>query len=58
MQDSQLQCVHAKRVTVQPKDMQLARRIRGETERYTHHDPNPLKSDPKKGWGGKGKSKR
>jgi histone H3 len=29
-QDSNLCAIHAKRVTVQPKDMQLARRIRGE----------------------------
>ena len=28
-EDSNLCCIHAKRVTVMPKDMQLARRIRG-----------------------------
>jgi histone H3/H4 len=29
-EDTQLAAVHAKRVTIMPKDMQLARRIRGE----------------------------
>lgn len=29
-EDSNLCCIHAKRVTIMPKDMQLARRIRGE----------------------------
>lgn len=29
-EDTNLCCLHAKRVTIQPKDMQLARRIRGE----------------------------
>ena len=29
-EDTNLCCIHAKRVTVMPKDMQLARRIRGE----------------------------
>lgn len=32
MDDSNLCAIHAKRITIQPKDMQLARRIRGETE--------------------------
>ena len=32
MQDSNLCAIHGKRVTVQPKDMNLARRIRGEKE--------------------------
>jgi histone H3 len=27
--DTNMEAIHAKRVTVQPKDMQLARRIRG-----------------------------
>ena len=30
-EDTQIAAVHAKRVTIMPKDMQLARRIRGET---------------------------
>jgi histone H3 len=30
MEDSQLCAVHAKRITVMPKDMHLAKRIRGE----------------------------
>jgi len=30
MEDTQLLAIHAKRVTIMPKDMQLARRIRGE----------------------------
>ena len=29
-EDANLCAIHAKRVTIQPKDMQLARRIRGE----------------------------
>ena len=29
-EDTNLCCIHAKRVTIYPKDMQLARRIRGE----------------------------
>ena len=29
-EDSNIACIHAKRVTVMPKDMQLVRRIRGE----------------------------
>ena len=29
-EDTNLCCIHAKRVTIQPRDMQLARRIRGE----------------------------
>jgi len=33
-EDSNLCAIHAKRVTIMPKDMQLARRIRGETSRY------------------------
>jgi histone H3 len=30
MEDTNLLCIHSKRVTIMPKDMQLARRIRGE----------------------------
>jgi histone H3 len=30
-EDANLCAIHAKRVTIMPKDMQLARRIRGET---------------------------
>lgn len=29
-EDTNLCCIHAKRVTIAPKDLQLARRIRGE----------------------------
>ena len=32
-EDTNLCAIHAKRVTIMPKDMQLARRIRGETTR-------------------------
>ena len=32
MQDANLCAIHAKRVTIMPKDMKLARRIRGELE--------------------------
>jgi histone H3 len=31
--DTNLCALHAKRITIMPKDMQLARRIRGETSR-------------------------
>ena len=31
LEDTQLMAIHSKRVTIMPKDMQLARRIRGET---------------------------
>jgi histone H3 len=31
MEDTNLCAIHAKRVTIMPKDMQLARRLRGET---------------------------
>jgi histone H3 len=33
MEDTVLCCIHAKRVTIMPKDMLLARRIRGEAGR-------------------------
>ncbi|GAA5907468.1 hypothetical protein JCM8208_001386 [Rhodotorula glutinis] len=33
-QDANLCAIHAKRVTVTPKDMQLARRLRGDTSRH------------------------
>ena len=33
MEDSNLCAIHAKRITIMPKDMQLARRIRGELEK-------------------------
>lgn len=33
-EDTVLCCVHARRVTIMPKDMQLARRIRGEYDRW------------------------
>ena len=36
-EDTNLCCIHAKRVTIQPKDLQLARRIRGE-DRFDHRD--------------------
>jgi histone H3 len=29
-EDTNLCCIHAKRVTIHPKDIQLARRIRGD----------------------------
>ena len=32
MEDANLLAIHAKRVTVQPRDIQLARRIRGEKD--------------------------
>jgi len=34
-EDTNLCAIHAKRVTIMPKDIQLARRIRGERERST-----------------------
>lgn len=33
-EDSNLAAIHAKRITIMPKDIQLARRIRGEASRY------------------------
>lgn len=33
-EDTNLCAIHAKRVTIMPKDMQLARRIRGETSKF------------------------
>lgn len=33
-EDTNMCAIHAKRVTVMPKDMQLARRIRGETTKF------------------------
>ena len=32
MEDANLLAIHAKRFTIQPRDIQLARRIRGETD--------------------------
>ncbi|XP_005755022.1 histone H3.3-like [Pundamilia nyererei] len=34
-EDTNLCAIHAKRVTIMPKDIQLARRIRGESLSYT-----------------------
>ena len=31
-EDSNLCAIHSKRVTIKPKDMQLSRRVRGETK--------------------------
>ena len=36
MEDTRLAAIHAKRVTIFPKDMQLARRIRGEGVKWGH----------------------
>ena len=36
-EDTNLSAIHAKRVTVMPKDMQLARRIRGEGAGHSHN---------------------
>jgi histone H3 len=35
-EETNLCCIHAKRVTITIKDMQLARRIRGEPDWYKH----------------------
>ena len=40
IEDSNLVCIHSKRVTVMPKDMQLVRRIRGE-----HIDPPSVRTN-------------
>nr|XP_033811864.1 uncharacterized protein LOC117365496 [Geotrypetes seraphini] len=44
-EDTNLCAIHAKRVTIMPKDIQLARRIRGERNRSIkprkEHDPHP-----------------
>lgn len=36
-EDTNLAAIHAKRVTIMPKDMQLARRIRGETAHLPYY---------------------
>jgi histone H3 len=33
-EDSNLEAIHGKRVTIMPKDMQIARRVRGDTSKY------------------------
>ncbi|KAF7223857.1 putative LOC107388332-like protein [Nothobranchius furzeri] len=47
-EDTNLCAIHAKRVTIMPKDIQLARRIRGERA-FGYKMPEPAKSAPKKG---------
>jgi histone H3 len=42
-EDAYLATVHAKRVTLLPKDLWLAHRIRGETERYPSDKPHVKK---------------
>lgn len=39
-EDTNLCAIHAKRVTIMPKDIHLARRIRGDTDRYSY---NPVR---------------
>lgn len=34
LEDTQLAAIHAKRITIQPTDMQFARRLRGDSLRY------------------------
>ena len=36
-EDTNLCCIHAKRVTIMPKDMSLARRIRGDGDTTGYH---------------------
>lgn len=45
-EDTNLCALHAKRVTITPKDMQLARRIRGEREAYSAPIPAPRQALP------------
>jgi histone H3-like centromeric protein A len=33
-EDANLCCIHAKRITIMPRDIALARRIKGREERY------------------------
>lgn len=40
-EDTNLCAIHAKRVTIQPRDIQLARRIRGDQMQYGTTNPNP-----------------
>jgi histone H3 len=42
-EDTNLCAIHAKRVTIMPKDVQLARRIRGEHERMRYIPPPQAK---------------
>ncbi|KFO18181.1 Histone H2B type 2-F [Fukomys damarensis] len=45
-EDTNLCAIHAKRVTIMPKDIQLARRIRGERLYSERKMPDPAKSAP------------
>ncbi|THH20634.1 hypothetical protein EW146_g750 [Bondarzewia mesenterica] len=44
-EDTNLAAIHAKRVTIQPKDLALARRLRGERAVYCHNLKFPLFAD-------------
>ena len=46
LEDSNLCAIHAKRVTIMPKDMQLAQRIRGERALKHHFIKKLLKIGP------------
>ncbi|XP_045482821.1 uncharacterized protein LOC123686651 [Harmonia axyridis] len=46
-EDTNLCAIHAKRVTIMPKDIQLARRIRGERAFFTYRQIDRLKMPPK-----------
>ena len=54
MEDTNICAIHARRVTILPKDMQLARRLRGETPRdkykpkWTYRKSDEKRSKPKK----------
>jgi len=44
-EDSNLVCIHSKRVTVKPKDMQLIQRIRGETSNLEEQEEEMKKQN-------------
>lgn len=49
-EDTNLCAIHAKRVTIQVKDIQLARRIRGDKLQYDTTDPNPAPTSAPTHW--------
>ncbi|XP_039285266.1 uncharacterized protein LOC120351545 [Nilaparvata lugens] len=55
-EDTNLCAIHAKRVTIMPKDIQLARRIRGErAHRSTNHNQHHVRQRQRRKSEGKGK---
>ncbi|KAG2410594.1 histone H3.2 histone H3.1 Major histone [Vigna angularis] len=57
-EDTNLCAIHAKRVTIMPKDIQLARRIRGERESFQNFQMARTKQTARKSTGGKAPRKQ